>query len=122
MRINIKATGIELTPSISEYATKKVSMLEKYLRDNPDVVTQVEVGKITQHHKSGEVFRAEVHITGAGIDLYAANEQADLYAAIDVVKDEVAETLIQKRGRRESLTRRGARRIKDALRSWNPFS
>ncbi|KKW14940.1 MAG: hypothetical protein UY54_C0010G0013 [Parcubacteria group bacterium GW2011_GWA2_50_10b] len=89
MKINIKATGIELTPAIAGYVQKKISAIEKYLPAGAvDLVAQVEVGKSTQHHKSGEVFKAEVHLVGAGLDLYAVSEQSDLYAAIDLVKDE----------------------------------
>jgi hypothetical protein len=32
MNINTKATGITITPSISEYVEKKVGMLEKFFR------------------------------------------------------------------------------------------
>ncbi len=119
MRINIKATGMELTPAISDYAAKKVSSLEKYIKK--DAVAQVEVGRSTQHHKKGEVFRAEVRITGAGLDLYAASEEADLYASIDMVKDELKETLLQLKGKRETLTRRGAQAIKNMMKGFNIF-
>ena len=122
MKINIKATGIELTVAISEYAHKKIHKLERFLGNNPEAVAKVEVGKSTQHHKSGEIFRAEVHITGVGVNIYESSEQSDLYAAIDVVEDKVTNALIQKKGKRESLTRRSARRIKDTLRKWYPFS
>src|SRR5512145_3357911 len=119
MRINIQATGIELTPAISEYVTKKISSLGKYVKG--DAVARAEVGKSTQHHKTGEVFRAEVHISGAGLDFYAASEQHDLYAAIDVVKDELKETLLQEKGRKETLTRRGAKAIKNLIKGFNIF-
>lgn len=121
MKINIKATGIELTPAISEYVSKKVSMLEKYLAQNPSALAQVEVGRSSKHHKSGEVFRAEVHLTGEGLDLYAVSGQVDLYAAIDAVKDEIAKNLSHEKGKRFALARRGGRMVKDMLRGFNPF-
>jgi len=120
MRINIKATGIELTPAISDYVHKKVTVLEKYIQ-NADAVALVEVGRSTQHHKSGEVFKAEVRLTGAGLDLYAVSEQADLYAAIDLVKDEVARKLMHEKGKKESLARRGGRKLKDVMKGLNFF-
>lgn len=117
MKINIKATGIELTTAISEYVNKKLSVLTKHLeKDQVGVIAQVEVGKNTQHHKSGNIFRAEVHLVGVGLDLYAVSEQPDLYAAIDLVKDEIVHSLVQAKGKEETLTRRGARIIKDAMR------
>ncbi len=116
MNINIKATGIELTVAISDYAHKKFSAIEKYVdKHNSNVVAQVEVGKSTHHHKTGNVFRAEVHLVGDGLDLYAVSEQDDLYAAIDLVKDEIMHNMLQLKGKRETLARRGASMIKDIM-------
>ncbi len=121
MKINIKATGIELTGAISEYVEKKVSSLDKYLESNQDAVIQVEVGKSTHHHKSGDVFRAEIHIQGAGLNLYADSEQSDLYAAIDLVRDDMVRNLTQSKGKKETLARRGGRMVKGVLRGLNFF-
>lgn len=120
MKINIKATAIELTPAISDYVSKKISTLEKYTT-NPDTVAQVEVGRTTQHHKSGEVFKAEVHVVGAGLDLYAMAEHSDLYAAIDQVKDEIVRSTIQTKGRRETLARRSGQMVKNVMKGLNIF-
>lgn len=121
MKINIKATGIELTGAISEYVEKKIGSLEKYLEGNPGAVAQVEVGKSTQHHKSGDIFKAEVHLMGSGLDIYAVAEQSDLYAAIDVVKDEVSHKLSHVKGKRMAMARRGAQMVKDMIKGFNPF-
>lgn len=116
MNINIKATGIELTPAIREYAEKKVSAIEKYLDAGIDTTAHVEVGKTTNHHKGGDVFRAEIKINGGGVDLYAVNEKDDLYAAIDLVKDELIRELQHSRGKNMKMFRRQQQAIKDALR------
>jgi ribosomal subunit interface protein len=121
MKINIKATGIELTPAISEYVDRKISALEKYFSQSPDAVARVEVGRNTQHHKSGEVFKAEVHILGSGFDLYAVSESTDLYSAIDLVKDEITRELTHEKGKRFARARRGARYVKDMLKGLNPW-
>jgi len=116
MKISIKGTRIELTPAISNYVQKKISSIGKYIdKDYVDTVAQVEVGKNTEHHKAGNVFRAEVHITGSGLDLYTVSEMDDLYAAIDTVKDEIIHNAVQLKGKRETLTRRGARAMKDMM-------
>ncbi|MDO8471451.1 MAG: ribosome-associated translation inhibitor RaiA [bacterium] len=116
MKINIKATGIELTQAISDYVYKKISSIEKYLdKSNTDIIAQVEVGRSTRHHKTGNIFRAEVHITGMGLDLYAVSEMEDLYAAIDVVKDEIVHSILQLKGKRETLTRKGAKMMKSVM-------
>lgn len=121
MKINIKATGIELTPAISSYVEKKISTIEKYVDKSANAVAQVEVGKSTQHHKSGDVFRAEAHIIGAGLDLYAVREESDLYAAIDLVKDEIVQNALQSKGKNETLTRKGARMFKNMIKGFNIF-
>jgi putative sigma-54 modulation protein len=96
MKINIKATGISLTPSISEYTEKKVNMLEKFF-DNNEALVNVEVGKITKHHKSGDVFRAEIQAICNGQTYYAVSETEDLYASIDEVKDEIIREMTSKK-------------------------
>ena len=116
MRINVKATGIELTPAISSYVYKKISSIEKYIdKSGPDAVAKVEVGKSTRHHRAGNVFRAEVHITGGSLDLYAVSEKEDLYAAIDLVKDEIVQNALQLKDKRKTLARRGAEMVKNIM-------
>ena len=62
MQIKIKATNLALTPSISDYAKKRVEMLEKFIAEGSEnALIKVEVGKTTQHHKRGEIFRAEIN-------------------------------------------------------------
>jgi putative sigma-54 modulation protein len=120
MRTNIKATGIELTPAITSYVEKKIGGIEKYF-GGTDPVVQVEVGKSTQHHKNGPIFRAEVRVSGAGLNAYAASEQTDLYAAIDVVKDDIIQKLTHEKGKRDTMMRRGGRMMKNMMRGMNPF-
>lgn len=122
MKINIKATGIELTQAISAYVYKKISSIEKYLdKSNTGIIAQVEVGRSSRHHKTGNIFRAEVHITGVGLDLYAVSEMEDLYAAIDVVKDEIVHNIVQSKGKRQTLAKRGAGMMKNIMKGFNFF-
>lgn len=116
MKTNIKATGIFLTPAISEYINKKVLMLQKFFSQEKEVLVSVEVGKTTKHHKSGDFFRAEIKIVAAGEDYYAVVEKDDLYAAIDEVKDEIVRELTSKRKKALRLFRRGSAKIKNLLR------
>ena len=117
MKINIKTTGIELTQAISDYVYKRISSIEKSLdkKISPNAIAQVEVGKSTHHHKAGNIFRAEIHITGVNVDLYAVSEMTDLYAAIDVVKDEIVHNILQLKGKRETLSRRSAGMMKNFM-------
>lgn len=114
MKINIKATGISLTPSISDYINKKVEMLEKFF-SGEETLVNVEVGRTTRHHKSGDIFRAEIRINLGGQEYYAVSETEDLYAAIDEVKDEIVQELTKKRKKYFHLFKRGGAQIKNLL-------
>lgn len=116
MKMNVKATGIELTPAILSYAEKRLMKVGKYLDGDP--VMAVEIGKSSQHHKQGDVFRAEVRIAGSGNDFYAEKQATDLYAAIDQVQTEVIHEITKTKGRRRELLRRGQRAIKDMAKGF----
>jgi putative sigma-54 modulation protein len=114
MKINKKATGISLTPSITDYINKKVGMLDKFF-EGKEVLVNVEVGRTTKHHKSGDIFRAEIHINLDSQEYYAVSETEDLYASIDEVKDEIVHELTKKRRKSLHLFRRGGAQIKNLI-------
>ncbi len=116
MNINIKAKNIELTPSIREYAEKKVQALEKHIEKDADTNIFIEVGKTTKHHKGGDIFRAEIKIMGGGLNQYAVSEKEDLYAAIDIAKDEIIHEIEHEKGKNMKLFRRQQKAMKDVLR------
>ena len=90
MKITIKATNLELTPAIQEYAEKKVGTLEKFFRANSEtILAAIELGVTTNHHKSGDIFRAELNLSDSASSeqFYAEAEKDDMYAAIDEMKD-----------------------------------
>jgi putative sigma-54 modulation protein len=117
MKINVKATNITLTPSISEYIEKKLAMLQKFF-DNKEVLVNIEVGKTTRHHKSGDIFRAEIRMLVNGEEYYTVAETSDLYASIDEVKDEIAYKLSGKKKKALHLFRRGGAKIKRILKGY----
>lgn len=117
MNLNIKTTNISLTPAISEYLEKKLRSLDKFIDiDRDNVYIQAEVGKTTNHHKSGDVFKAEINLRIGGNNYRAVSEKDDLYAAIDEVKDELSRAVKSGKDKRISLFRKGALRVKNLLR------
>lgn len=122
MNIQIKATGIELTPAISAYVEKRLDSIKKYFEEGKMPNMFVELGKESNHHKSGEIFRAEVRIGGAGQSFYAVSVADDLYAAVDLVKEEIVREITKVKGKRETLMRKGGRMIKDAMRYFTDRS
>jgi putative sigma-54 modulation protein len=116
MNIAIKGTGMELTPSIREYVEKKISRISRLGRDND--FCSVEVGKITAHHNSGEVFRAEIELMHYGKNIRIEETGTDLYAAIDLAGDRLFREVTSAKGKDEALFRRGARRLKGVVRRF----
>lgn len=120
IKINkIKGTNIELTPPISDYATKKVTQLEKFVANgDTSASVDIEVGKTTAHHQAGDVFRAEFNLFVGGRQYNSVSEKEDLYAALDDVRDEVARELSKEKTRSRDLARRGAASIRDMVRGF----
>ena len=116
MRINIKASGIELTPALSSYVNDKVAMLEKLLVHDPAASADVEIGKRTHHHKTGDWFFAEINLHTMGKTIRHVSEESDLYAAIDKMKDGVAEEIRAVEKKKNTLFKRGSRAIKNLFR------
>lgn len=124
MKINIKATNIELTEAINDYINKKIESLNKFLnQDNCNIY--VEVGKTTKHHNKGEYFRAEFNIDKEGTNFYSSSEKEDLYASIDEARDKIFRDLTKRKDRRMTLYKRGATSVKKmfkGLTKRNPFT
>jgi putative sigma-54 modulation protein len=115
MQKNIKATGIEITPAISDYVERKFSAFDRFVQDENSSLCNVEVGKTTNHHKQGDVFRAEVNLRISGKNFFAASEKDDLYAAIDEVKDDILREITTEKDRSTTVMRRGALKLKNIL-------
>mgnify|MGYP003404567027 CR=1 FL=1 len=124
MNINIKATNLELTDAIRDYVEKKVESLQKFI-NNTNVQVQIEVAKTTNHHKNGEVFKAEIDIRADGKKFFTASEGEDLYATIDEARESMMRELTHNKDRDRTLYKRGAASVKKMLKGIskrNPFT
>ena len=91
---SLKSTNLELTDAIRTYVEEKLEMLEKLTTDfEPAAEISVEVGKTTNHHQKGQVFRAEMMLQIPGQLIRAESTREDLYEAIDTVKDDLKRQL-----------------------------
>ena len=116
MKIIIKATNMDMSPSVSEYIEEKIGGLGKLLgKFDPNLVeAKVEVGKIKQGQRRGEIFKAEVNLNTGGKLLRAEETGESIHAAIDLVKDELRRKIRQYTNKVETKRIRGAR-------SWKKF-
>ncbi len=90
MKISIKATGFDLTPSINVYIEEKLGSLAKFLQKF-DITGQpelwVEIGRTSRHHTHGVVFRAEADLRLPKKILRGVEEREDVREAIDALKN-----------------------------------
>ena len=125
MSINIKATNMELTNTINDYVNKRLSAIEEKFVKDREMDAHVEIGRTTNHHKQGEIFKAEFNIEISGNKFYTISEQEDLYTAIDDAKEEIIRQITNTKDRKQTLFKRGATSIKKMLKGIskrNPFT
>ena len=112
--IKTSFTGIPASSEVEEYIGKKLGFLEKllshYAEDTNEALFEVEVGKTTEHHQKGNVYRAEINFTAGGVRLRAVAVKDDLYAALDDAKDEMQKELRRNKEKQIAKDRRPARK------------
>ncbi|SIT02887.1 ribosome hibernation promoting factor [Neptunomonas antarctica] len=87
MQINITGHHVELTEPLSKYVQSKFQKLERHFDNITNVQVTLSVDK--QRQKA----EADMHIAGG--ELFATNEQDDMYAAIDGLLDKLDRQIIK---------------------------
>ena len=120
MNINIKATNISLDDPLKVWVDEKFIELKKLLDpfktdEGKKELTQlfVEIGRISNHHNKGEVYRAEAQIQLPKKLLRVENVNVDLRTAIIETRDELARKIKKYRGKRVDRARKWARLAKE---------
>lgn len=121
MNTNIKTTNITLTDAIAQYVTKRLEKVDRLLAGDTAVQCDIELARTTAHHNKGDIFKAEAHIVGPGLNIYHASEKEDLYAAIDEMRDGVLREIKSSRQKSMSRIRRGGATIKNMMRGVWPW-
>ncbi len=101
MKINIKATNLELTPAITEYINNKIGSVDKFLKrfeEQTNIEIFVEIARTTRHHHKGDVFRAEANMEIPGKVLRADHEDWNIRVAINKVKDKLQREIKKYKG------------------------
>jgi putative sigma-54 modulation protein len=103
MRLQVKGKNVEVTPSIREYAERKLRKLEKQLAEQ----TQVEVELSEQRNPSiAESHIAEATIFTKGPTLRAREESNDMKVSIDQLVEKLERQVKKYRERRRVEPRR----------------
>ena len=116
---------MELTDSIHEYVIKRVTnlgkLLMKYEAKGEEVIIDFDVAKTTNHHKSGDFFKASCNIAISGKNYNASSEEEDMYAAIDGVKEKLFREIRQEKEKNRDLFKRGASKVKSMMKGIKWF-
>jgi len=119
MDIKILAKKLELSDKLKDYTLKKVTNLGKILKKIEDkggeIKVNFEVSQSTKRHKSGVIFHADCTIRIDGKKFYSSSENADIYEAIDTIKDSLFREISQDKDKKQTLTRRGANSVKKMM-------
>lgn len=124
MKMHIKATNFKLTESIKFQVEEKIGTLDKFipqLEEKGVVECRVEVGKTTNHHQKGDVFRAEANVRLPGKILRAEATEKNLTMAIAKVKDEMQRQLKKYKESLRAQEKRGAR-VAEKIKSIHPLA
>ena len=117
IKYSLKATKIEHTPAITAYVEKKLEELERVLdASDTSIHAELEVGKLTNHHKQGELFFAEINLHALKKKWRAVEESDNLYAAVDAMKDAIVREVTSAEKKTRARDRKGAREVKARLR------
>ena len=92
MTINIKATGMEMTDAIKQYAEDKFEDLIKFFGNIQHM--DIDIGMRSHHHHKGKIFYAELNVSVPKKEMIRVVKEADdLYKAIDKVRDHLKSEL-----------------------------
>jgi putative sigma-54 modulation protein len=113
MQIHISPRDIKLTPAIHAYIAQKVGHLEHYAGEiiGAHIAIWHDQDKANKH-----AFNVKIHLAIPGPDIHAEDHGHELYSAIDIVCDRLAEQLRHRKSRKKSRTLRNARKTKEAIR------
>ena len=116
-KFTIFCKDFELTEAIKLYSEEKMGSLTKYLNQNEEITFNFRLGKTSNSHNNGKIFYAEVSIHTPEKNYGGKVEAEDVYAAIDLLKDELAENIKHHRDKSRTLSLKEAQKFKQSIHS-----
>ena len=97
MNLNITGHHLEVTESIRDYVTSKLDKVIRHFEHVTAVHVILSVSKLKQ--------KAEVTVHVRGKDIFVESEEADLYAAIDLMTDKLDRQVLKHKEKKNDHTR-----------------
>jgi len=97
MRIEIKATNIEVNDALKQWIEDKFSPLAKWLGElakkeeeqEGSKIIFIKLQKTTRHHLKGDIFRVETQVYFLGRNIRAEAISSDIRSAVDLARDKL---------------------------------
>lgn len=92
MQINLKGIQLEITPSLQLYIEQKFGPLVRFVKkfdDAGSIELDLQLARTTKHHHKGPIYRAEAHLRLPKKVVRIAEENYDIRAAVDILKDKL---------------------------------
>ena len=87
--VEISGTNMDLTEAIKSHVERALAKVAKLTEKLEPADIRVDVGKTSQHHQKGNIFKAEYNLTIPGTMIRAEATMDDLYTAIDKASDDL---------------------------------
>lgn len=116
MKYVTKATDMELSASVEEYIGRKMAALDKVAAHFEGVTTaEVEAGRTTRHHRTGDVFRVEIMVHVKKKDLRAEATGKTVLEAMDKAQEGMRTELERLKEKSVDSVKTGGRAIKKMM-------
>jgi ribosomal subunit interface protein len=101
MEVKFLTTNLELVPSIRDYLNTKIKGLERYLkRYGSAPLMRVGLSRVSSHHSTGDIFKAELWLKIPSKPLYASAQCSQLKLAIDEAFKELKKQVLKDKTKR----------------------
>jgi len=106
MNLNLSGHHLDITPALRTYVQDKLGRVTRHFDHVIDAHVVLSVDKLRQ--------KAEVTLRVRGKDIHCASEDADLYAAIDLLIDKLDRQVLKYKDKRQDKGHESPRRADQA--------
>jgi putative sigma-54 modulation protein len=106
MNLNLSGHHLDITPALRTYVQEKLGRVTRHFDHVIDAHVVLSVDKLRQ--------KAEVTLHVRGKDIHCASEDADLYAAIDLLIDKLDRQVLKYKDKRQDKGHESPRRADQA--------
>lgn len=116
MQTTYKGTNYDVTGQMQAFAEKKLNALRKFTNDADHIY--VELGRETEAHHNGRIWRAEFNLDKEGVRFRSTATEETLENAIDTAIGDLARELRSAKSKRQGFIKRGGAAVKNMLRGF----